>query len=62
MTHSGDGDVGLSAKVGTGGGGIGVGDGGSDNSAAAFNDTVDAGSGDDFIVGDVAHSVTATSA
>ena len=59
MTHSGDGDVGLSAEAGSAArpttrkqGG----DGGSGNSVVAFNDTVIAGSGGDIIVGDVARS------
>ncbi len=56
VTHSGDGDVGLSAKIGTGGRSLRSGNGGSDNVAAAFNDTVSAGSGRDTISGDVTHS------
>ncbi len=56
VTHSGDGYAGLSTRAGPGGGGASRGQGGSDNSAAAFNDTVSAGSGDDIIIGDVTHS------
>ncbi len=60
VSHSGSGNVTLSTSAGTGGVGqydsFGGGDGGNNNTMGAFNDTIDAGSGNDTIVGDVAHS------
>ena len=66
VRHAGGGSVILSAKAGSGGDGVDSsvgfgfgadgGDGGSDNTAAAFNDRLTAGDDDDIVVGDVRHA------
>ena len=59
VAHSGSGDLSLSVLAGVGGSGDYYGDGGpggSDNTVEAFGDAMDAGAGDDSLVGDVAHA------